>query len=470
MDKRIGTLIKFLLKSRLSTPLLVIYLITTFLAVAEFVYSFNAPLSIYKGDKFLLYYLLVAMIPMAFLTPTPNKADAFNVFSLPISTEKIYDYWFLFQFVYRLLFLGFISSVTTIDLSSPFYFPFMVEYSLTGATLSSVNMLGRKMRWVFYVFQLAEVLTLPFLSPAMLFAVSGGITLASAGIYMEYRSSYDPIEFLSSLFQEKKSDVAQDKIVTGEKGERALLINRIKNPQIVLTFNVSGQLKVIKPKINAKYVLFIVSGALGVVELVLSVLTRPTSLGFGLYYFIGLLFYIAIIFQTQWLVMGTLAFERPWIGAQALGVNRYFREVHLSNLLVLTMSWGLLGAFSAVASIFGGPKVFMIAVLSLPSSWLLYVILFLSVSSSMPNVQLIADENQPYMGNVRNVVGISFLSVIPFFVLLITSSLASVIPTITFIEMSGIEAIVVGVVAALALNNGAYNNYSLKVLSTKGYL
>ncbi|WP_054846706.1 hypothetical protein [Sulfuracidifex tepidarius] len=112
----------------------------------------------------------------------------------------------------------------------------------------------------------------------------------------------------------------------------------------------------------------------------------------------------------------------------------------------------------------------MIAVLSLPSSWLLYVILFLSVSSSMPNVQLIADENQPYMGNVRNVVGISFLSVIPFFVLLITSSLASVIPTITFIEMSGIEAIVVGVVAALALNNGAYNNYSLKVLSTKGYL
>lgn len=108
-------------------------------------------------------------------------------------------------------------------------------------------------------------------------------------------------------------------------------------------------MKVIKPKINAKYVLFIISGALGVVELVLSVLTRPTSLGFGLYYFIGLLFYIAIIFQTQWLVMGTLAFERPWIGAQALGVNRYFREVHLSNLLVLTMSWGLLGAFSAVA-------------------------------------------------------------------------------------------------------------------------
>ncbi len=468
MDKRIGTLIRFLLKSRLSTPLLVIYLIATFFALVEFVFSFRIS-SLYSADRFLLFYLLVAMVPMAFLTPTPNKADAFNVFSLPLSIEKIYDYWFFFQFTYRLLFLGFISAVTSIDLASPFYFPFMVEYALTGATLSSVNMIGRKMRWMFYIFQLVEALSLPFLSPAILFAVSGGITLISAGIYMRYRSAYDPTEFLSSLFQEKKSDLAQDKLVTGEKGERALLLNRIKNPQIVLTFNVSGQVKVIKPRFNARYLLFLVSGALGIAEIALSILMGSSPQAFGKFYIAGIILYISMIFETQWLVMGTLAFERPWIGAQALGIGKYFREVHLSNLLVLTMSWGLLGALSAIASIFGGIQIFIISVLTLPSSWLLYMILFLSVSSSMPNVQLLADDNQPYVANVRNVVGISFLTVIPFMILMIASVLASIIPEIAFVEIVGIEALALAGITALLLNTGFYNNYSLKIMSIKGY-
>ncbi len=468
MDRKLFTVIAFLLKSRLSVPLLVMYSLFTVLAVGEFVLSFHSEdLNATLPTGISIYFLIFA-VPIIFLTPLPNKADAFNVFTLPIQLEKVYDYWFVFQFFYRILFLGFGSSVLGIDVVSPFYFPFIVEYALTGAILSSVTTLGRKMKGVSYSVQLVEVASFFLLPSYLTFLVTSLITLGSFGLYLTYRSRYDPLDFLSSIFQQRKMDIAQDKLsLSGLKGERVILVNRIKNPQLILTFNVSGQLRVIRPRLNGLYILMLVSGVFGAVLLSLSVFLKPSAI-FLQDYFLGLVFYLNVIFQTQWIVMGTLAFERPWIGVQTLGVRSYFRQIHLSNMSVLTISWVVTFAFSAVASLFAGPKILMIALLSLPSTWLLYMILFVTQSSAMPNVQYLADDSQPYFANVRNVVGISILNVIPFMIILLTS-VFSFLPLVTFLKLVSVEMIAITLVVALLLNLSPYYNYSTKVMSLKGY-
>ncbi|WP_054839184.1 hypothetical protein [Sulfuracidifex metallicus] len=173
--------------------------------------------------------------------------------------------------------------------------------------------------------------------------------------------------------------------------------------------------------------------------------------------------------MVQWLVVGTLAFERPWLGVQIFGARRYFRDVHISNLTNLTLAWVVIFAFSIISSLFVSLKILFLAILVLPSSWLLYLISFVASASSLPNVQTIVDESQPYVSTVRNVVGISFLNFVPFFVLLVTSEIAGFVSTFTFMEISLAETLAIFALVWGIIATGIYYNSLLRVMALKGY-
>ncbi|MCY0850457.1 hypothetical protein [Sulfuracidifex metallicus] len=469
-------LIWFLLRSRFSVPLILIYSLGIIFAVVEFYFSIEAYFGINnlaevyaRNLTFMNIYFLFGTIPLAFLTPTPTKADAFNVFTLPYPMEEMYNNWFGFQFFYRLLFLGFFSAAFQVDVLSTFGLPFVLEYSLTGAFLSSVNMVNRKMRPLFYGGQLAEALSFAFLPTLVSMGISTLITLVSMTTYLLMESRYDPVEFLSTLFSANNREVGQDRVIVSSSGEKALIINRLKNPLLVLTFNVSGQLKIIKPGINGRVIMFLLSIAGGIFTLMMSTFLRNYLNVLGGYYIVGLAFYLIFIFMVQWLVVGTLAFERPWLGVQIFSARRYFRDVHISNLTNMTLAWVVILAFSMISSLFVSLKILFLAILILPSSWLLYLISFVASASSLPNVQTMVDESQPYISTVRNVVGISFLNFVPFFVILVTSEIAGFVSTFTFMEISLAETLAIFAIVWGIIATGIYYNSLLRVMALKGY-
>lgn len=114
-------------------------------------------------------------------------------------------------------------------------------------------------------------------------------------------------------------------------------------------------------------------------------------------------------------------------------------------------------------------KILFLAILVLPSSWLLYLISFVASASSLPNVQTIVDESQPYVSTVRNVVGISFLNFVPFFVLLVTSEIAGFVSTFTFMEISLAETLAIFALVWGIIATGIYYNSLLRVMALKGY-
>lgn len=465
--------IVFLMMTRYSKTLIIVLTVSLVLSAIElslpFVLGGNPIFQAYMRSSFSLYYakyyFVFLLIPQIFFTSPPTRADAFNFFTLPLKREEIYDSWALFQFISRFMFTLFLSTAVFLTARSFLYPLFSLEFSGTGATLSSVSMIGRKAKSLLYGLQIVEAGSLA-VSLKLSIVVSSLLLVGSLFAFFIYRSSYNPVEFLSSIFENERKEVKvnQDsKFVLN--GKSSLILTRLYHPLVGITFNASGQIRIVKPKVDGKVVLVLTSIITGGVVYILSHFIEANG-------FIGketlsvvvlLAMYFSMLIQSQWIVVGTLAYERPWILAQTLG-RRFIRDIHVANLANLTLSW----AFLLLVVWLTSPRIWEFTLLILPVSWLVYLILFPVTASVTPNLVSVAEGSQPYQNNVRNLFGISLITLFPFLLIDVTGAVYVALgePAL-LIE---VESVIVGILVVLLLVSYSLWDFTLKALSDKGYL
>ncbi|BBG23107.1 hypothetical protein IC006_0391 [Sulfuracidifex tepidarius] len=463
--------VAFLMMTRYSKTLIVVLSISLVLSVVElslfFILKGNPLFQAFLSSSFVgyyaKYYFVFLLVPQIFFISTPTKADAFNFFTLPLSKEEIYDSWASFQFISRFTFTLFLATAVFLTASSPLYPLFSLEFSGIGACLSSVSMIGRKAKVLLYVTQAVEVALL-LISLRLSVVVSFLLLIGSLFVFVFYRSRYSPVEFLSSIFEVERKEVKEDNKIT-LKGQRSLLLTRLYHPLIGITFNASGQIRIVKPRIDGRVVLLLTSVVTGGVVYVMSHFIRANG-------FIGdetlsivvlLAMYFSLLIQSQWIVVGTLAYERPWILAQTLGI-RFIRDIHVANLANLTLSWALLFLVVGITS----PRLWELVLLVLPVSWFVYLLLFPLTALVAPNLVGVADGSQPYQNNVRNLFGLSTVMMFPFILLDVTGILYAFLSNPT--PLIEVESVALTILVASLFISGNFKDFTIRALSEKGYL
>ncbi|WP_054846854.1 hypothetical protein [Sulfuracidifex tepidarius] len=294
--------------------------------------------------------------------------------------------------------------------------------------------------------------------------VSFLLLIGSLFVFVFYRSRYSPVEFLSSIFEVERKEVKEDNKIT-LKGQRSLLLTRLYHPLIGITFNASGQIRIVKPRIDGRVVLLLTSVVTGGVVYVMSHFIRANG-------FIGdetlsivvlLAMYFSLLIQSQWIVVGTLAYERPWILAQTLGI-RFIRDIHVANLANLTLSWALLFLVVGITS----PRLWELVLLVLPVSWFVYLLLFPLTALVAPNLVGVADGSQPYQNNVRNLFGLSTVMMFPFILLDVTGILYAFLSNPT--PLIEVESVALTILVASLFISGNFKDFTIRALSEKGYL
>ncbi|MCY0849682.1 hypothetical protein [Sulfuracidifex metallicus] len=451
----------FLLYTRYSRKLVLILYAGTFLAFLEptFRLWFNSPILTYfiNTTSFTKYYFMLLMVPQIFLYSPPTRSDAFIFFTLPMRRKEIRTSWALFQFLSRFGFTSFMEGTILLPMASPIYVVFSLQYSLTGSLLNATFLYGRKEKTLIYLIQLVEVfsLTLPLFSVFL----SGILTALSFFIFSRYKEKeMDSVFF--SLFQDNEEG-GKDKIFLS--GERSVIFTRMLHPLVALTFNASGQIRIIKPRFDGRAILIASSIVTGVAVFIFSHLRAHGPYGKDfIATLIPLTMYFSMLLQGQWLVVGTLAYERPWIGVQTLG-EKYLFHVHIGNIVNLTLSWASLFFVVALLS----PSYAGLSVLILPFSWLVYLLLFVATTSSAPNLEAVAEGSQPYQSNVKNLFGLSTLIMVPF--ILVNLSGLIYVNSGGFVVLLG-EGLAVALTSVFLSLSGKFNTYTMKLLMEKGYV
>ncbi len=453
----------FLLFTRYTRNLTLILTIGTVLSLIEGFLTLtplsrDGLLALYlKSTQYTKYYYLFLLIAQIFFTSSPTSADVLNFFSLPIPKQRLYDSWALFQFISRFIFTSFMEGVLLLPLMNPLYIMFGLEFSVIGATLSSISMINRKISVPLYLLQVGVAVSVLWLNLSLV--LSGLLALLSFSWYIRFRDRYDVTALVEDVFR-KRDEKGEDKF-----SHKGLLTTRLLYPLVAFTFNASGQVTIIKPRFNGRIVLFITSLVCSVALFLFSHLVH----GVGIYgrdfmrILIAITMYFSMLLQAQWIAVGTLAYERPWLLIEALGENKFIEEVNIANLANLSMSWTLIFLFS----IFVLKSYLLVTILILPISWLIYLIIFPVTASAAPNLERVADGSQPYQTSVRNMFGLSIVTMIPF--VLVDAS-------VIYYEFSGNayfmlwEALVISVVSLILLRSGRYKSSIMNSLSQKGYI
>ncbi|BBG23025.1 hypothetical protein IC006_0309 [Sulfuracidifex tepidarius] len=456
------TLTVFLLKSRMSTPLLLIYSIFSVLSVVEFALSFRF-MNIFRDDFLSFLVVLIVLLVYVPIVLRPNKSDVFNVISLPLHPKMIYDSWFYFQSIYKFLFVGFISSIGFFPVMSPFNFPFLIENSLTCGFLASAAMADRTMVRASYGLQTGEILTLlssfeGWLTIYQAFLLLTASTLVSLGVFLRYRSRNYLLELMYSTFEGgegRKLRTLSDEVSIESKGEKQLMSRFLRSPPMAIASLSSGQSYRVSPRIKPRSFMILISVLAGSLVIVTSVVLKGSPFAYFMFFSISMIYFFVFMLQTQSLVIGTLTFERPWIGAQIFGVYTYLRTIQKGNLLNLTFSWIIFASFVITDSVLIGTfsasvvlsshsvlryeiswgEILMFLLPTLPITSFAYMISFLMTVSTSPNLQLIMEGLQPGFTTVKNRFVVPLLQFIPYIVTTDISVLVPFLSTAAFAEV-----------------------------------